>query len=701
MIWLSNLLDVQTQNPVERRQGRLLSVLILAALVSALFITLVNLAQYLGSFSSKLAFYVATDLIATLLILGLMRLNQTGHVRLASLIFLFVFVAIVSFAIKVQDLDRVLVLYVMPTMAASFLLGPASSFVFAAIAIVCYTVLYFANFSSLPLSYNLFSVVGLFLAAIVAWLAASNLNTALREIRHRAEELDHRVNERTSDLADALAREHAEASKTQAVLQSIGDGVIVFDQNQQAIVINPAACSILDCAEAEVVGHDISRIMGQAVNEDDQAILRSMIEDAGSSHAGLKVTWGRKTVAVGFEPVKLPLVDQLGTVMVLRDITREAEVDRMKSEFVSMVSHELRTPMTAIKGYLELLLMGKAAVDPQTQRSFLQVAKANADRLSEMVDELLDVSRIEAGRIQMRFQPVSVSRTVHDVATMLQKTMGNKDVELHLNVPGDLPNVLADPARLMQIITNLMSNALKYTLDGHVDVTAQAVDNMVQVDVCDTGIGMTEEDLSKLFTRFFRGSTARDSEIPGTGLGLAITRSLIEMHGGKIWVKSAVGRGSTFSFTLPFLPEPLAKLASSEPTAPILAMTGAAAPKILVVDEELQTARLFRQQLETEDYTVLITTHGKDVLPLARREKPHLILFDVLVQDTNGIEVLHQLKQDPDTHGIPVIVTSIGAEEQKGFALGAADYLTKPISESQLLTSVRRGLAQAEHSAAR
>jgi DNA-binding response OmpR family regulator len=128
-------------------------------------------------------------------------------------------------------------------------------------------------------------------------------------------------------------------------------------------------------------------------------------------------------------------------------------------------------------------------------------------------------------------------------------------------------------------------------------------------------------------------------------------------------------------------------------------MTGGVSPKILVVDDELDTARLFRQQLETEDYTVLITAHGKDVMPLARREKPHLIVLDVLIQDTNGFEVLHQLKQDRDTQGIPVIVTSVGAEDQTGFALGAADYLTKPITENQLLASVRKTLARSDRSA--
>jgi PAS domain S-box-containing protein len=691
-LFIEGLLSVQAAHPEQRRKGRLLNILIFGVLAVSIVLLLVDAVRAAGTPSRAL--YVPSDLVAALFLVGLVRLNQVGKTRLASYVFLFIFVLAPTFLF--HDLDRVILLYVLPTIAASFLLEPPTSFIFALLSVLAYTATFMGRPSAV--TYNYVSAFSLFLMALVAWLAATNLENALREIRQRAEELDRRVNERTLDLADALAREHAEAGKTQAILQSISDGVVVFDQHQVAIVVNPAACGILDSAETDVLGRDISRMMGQVVNEDDQAILRSMIEDTGSTRIGLKVVWGRKTVAVSFAPVKLPQVDQFGTVMVLRDITKEAEVDRMKSEFVSIVSHEMRTPMTAIKGYLELILMG-TAVDPQTQHSFLQVVKANADRLTDMVDELLDVSRIEAGRIQMRFQSISVRHTFQEVSTLLQKALGNKPVELRLQLPDDLPNVVADPGRLMQIVTNLMSNALKYTLEGHVDVTARVAGDRLQVDISDTGIGMTEEDQAKLFTRFFRASTARASEISGTGLGLSITRSLIEMHGGRIWVKSAVGQGSTFSFTLPILPESLAQMTSAEPAPPVLIMTGGVSPKILVVDDELDTARLFRQQLETEDYTVLITAHGKDVMPLARREKPHLIVLDVLIQDTNGFEVLHQLKQDRDTQGIPVIVTSVGAEDQTGFALGAADYLTKPITENQLLASVRKTLARSDRSA--
>jgi len=687
----AQLLTVLAADEEERRKGQLLSILLIGALAAALVLTLVNLVQYVLLPTSKSLSYVLSDVPGDVLFLGLLWLNHKGHIRLASYLFLILLVLVASFLFQINSLDRVMLLYVVPVMAASFVLNAGASFTFALFSSMGYTAAYLMSHPGV--SYNYVSLIGLFVMALVAWLAASNLENSLREVRKRAEELDQRVMERTSDLAEALQREHSEASKNEAVLESIGDGVIVFDQNRQAIVVNPAACSILGCVAQSLAGQDIDLVMGDAVNAEDQAIIRSLIDSEASPRMSLKINWGRKILAVSFAQVRLPYVEQPGSVMVFRDITREAEVDRMKSEFVSIVSHELRTPMTVIKGYLDLILMGDGDSDPHTLRKFLHVVKANADRLGDMVDELLDVSRIEAGKVQIRFQPVSIGRIIGDVATMLENGMANKkdQVQLRLDVPEDLPEVLADPGRLTQIVTNLISNALKYTLEGHVDVAVRVMDSQMQVDVRDTGIGMTEDDQAKLFTRFFRASTARSSDIPGTGLGLAITRSLIEMHGGRIWVKSEVGQGSTFSFTLPLVPESLANMVSPH-GASMRVLPEAVSPKILVVDDELHTAQLIRHQLEASDYTVLITTHGKDVLPLARREKPNLILFDVLIRDANGIEVLHQLDQDSDTQPIPVIVTSIGPEDPKEFALGAAEYLTKPIDEEELLTTVRRVL---------
>jgi len=690
-LWLIHALDVRSENPELRRRGRLLNVLIFALTIGLLVLMGVNFFRF-ASEPVRLS-HILGGVFALLALAVILWLNRSGRVRLAGHLYLVLFVLAVSFLFRIEDLDRAMLLYIVPTIGASFVLVPPTSFALATLSVLGYSAAYAISSPSLP--YNYISSVGLYLAAWVAWLAARNLENALREIRQRANELDQCALERTRDLTEALARERAEAGATQAVLQSIGDGVMVFDQSRRVTVANPAVCALLGCGEADVLGHTISQVMGKAVSQEDQAIIRSLIEGERPTRAGLKIAWGHKTVAVSLATLDLPWAGQRGSMVILRDITKEAEVDRMKNEFVSIVSHELRTPMTSIKGYVDLLAIGSAGAVTEKQRGYLGIIKTSADRLSEMVDELLDLSRIEAGKTQMNYQAVSLPRVLREVAAMLQKNFDDRGLRLCLDIPDDLPDVLADPGRLNQVVTNLLSNALKYTFEGRVDVRARVADDRVQVDVSDTGIGITPEDQARLFTRFFRAATARAREISGTGLGLSITRSLLEMQGGHIWVESAVNQGSTFSFTIPTLPKSLAHMAPTEPPLAMMIRPRATPAKILVVDDELPAALALRQLLEAGGYTTLISTHGTDALPLARREQPDLILLDVTLSDADGFEVLRQIKQGADTRSIPVIITLAASEEERGLALGAAHCLVKPVGEHQLLTSVQRVLAAA------
>ncbi len=690
--WIGKLLTVRSDDAELVRRGRLLGILLLGTLSATVVVSIVHGFDFVASgFSRAATVHLLTDLAVFAVLLGMLRLNQNGRTTLASYTAL-VLLIVGAPALEFGDLGRLALLYIIATGAASFFIQPRASFVSAALSGLGYTIAFITTHST---DYNYFLVVGLFMLALGTWLAATSLENALRQVHQRAEELDRRVTERTRDLTETLQREHAEAATTQAILKSVGDGVIVFDHAWHAVVVNPAACMIIERHETDVLGKSVVRIMGKAVSPDDQAIICSLIDGQGSTHTTLKIVWGNKTVSLSFAPIKLPSTNRRGAVVALRDVTREAEVDKMKSEFVSMVSHELRTPMTAIKGYVDLLSTGSAGDVTEMQRNFLSIIKTNTDRLNEMVAELLDLSYIEAGKMQMHYEAVTVGQIIHDVAAMLQKGFDDRDVYLRLDIPDTLPQVLSDPGRLAQIITNLLSNALKYTFEGRVDVTARLVGNDVQVDVTDSGIGMTERDQAQLFTRFFRASTARAREIPGTGLGLAITRSLIQMHGGRIWVQSVLGQGSTFSFALPALPSPLADMT---PVAPSSAVSKSARPpKILIVEDELHIAQLFRHQLEMDGYAVSIATRGAEVLAKAQYERPDLISLDVMLPDINGFEVLRQLKTDPETKDIPVIITSIVADQEKGFALGATDYITKPLDKLQLLTSVRRILAQQDN----
>ncbi|RME88140.1 MAG: hypothetical protein D6770_07715 [Anaerolineae bacterium] len=263
-----------------------------------------------------------------------------------------------------------------------------------------------------------------------------------------------------------------------------------------------------------------------------------------------------RIVLVHLAPVMLKN-DFLGTVSIFRDITHEVEVDRLKSEFVATVSHELRTPMTSIRGYVDILLMGAAGALNENQTHFLRIIKNNTERLNILVDDLLDISRIESGRVTLTPQELDLRAVAKSVLDEVARRSQDeeKPMSFSLDAPEELPHVYGDPERVHQIISNLVVNAYRYTPpDGKVAVRIRALNSKeVQVDVIDNGVGIPPEDHERVFERFYRGENPLVLATPGTGLGLPIVKQLVEMHQGRIWVESKgiPGEGSKFSFTLP------------------------------------------------------------------------------------------------------------------------------------------------------
>lgn len=250
--------------------------------------------------------------------------------------------------------------------------------------------------------------------------------------------------------------------------------------------------------------------------------------------------------------------DFLGTVSIFRDITHEVEVDRLKSEFVATVSHELRTPMTSIRGYTDVLLMGAAGALNENQAHFLNIIKNNTERLTILVNDLLDVSRIESGQVTLSPQALDLREVAEDVIedVLRRSQEENKPMALSLDAPRKLPPVFADAERVRQVLSNLVFNAYHYTPENGtiiVHIRPLSGGTHVQVDVEDNGVGIAVDDQERIFERFYRGEHPLVLTTPGTGLGLSIVKQIVEMHRGKIWMKSSgiPGEGSTFSFTLP------------------------------------------------------------------------------------------------------------------------------------------------------
>jgi PAS domain S-box-containing protein len=372
------------------------------------------------------------------------------------------------------------------------------------------------------------------------------------------------IRDQAERLGVMLRKEQEDASRSQAILEAVADGVLVTGPNNNSITfVNSSSERILGLDKTRLLGQPLDAVtgmFGKTSNEWMQTIRNwsqsPAMYQAGDTYAEQLELENGRVVLIHLAPVIL-LSDFLGTVSIFRDITHEVEVDRLKSEFVATVSHELRTPMTSIKGYVDILLMGAAGAFNENQTHFLQIIKNNAERLNILVNDLLDISRIEAGHITLNPQPIDLREMAGDVIAEVRRRSEDekKTMEFTLNAARSLPLVLGDAERVRQIMINLVDNAYHYTPEnGSIKVHLHALDGKeVQVDVKDSGVGIPVDDQERIFERFYRGENPLVLATPGTGLGLAIVRQLVEMHSGRIWMtsKGVPGEGSTFSFTLP------------------------------------------------------------------------------------------------------------------------------------------------------
>jgi PAS domain S-box-containing protein len=344
-------------------------------------------------------------------------------------------------------------------------------------------------------------------------------------------------------------------------LEAVADGVVVTDPENRVTFLNTSATAILGLKAENIINQSLEAFggfFGKAASPWMRTINHWSNEpasyQAGESYAEQLELEDGRIALVHLAPVILQN-DFLGTVSIFRDITHEVEVDRLKSEFVATVSHELRTPMTSIRGYVDILLMGAAGALNENQTHFLGIVKNNTERLNILVNDLLDISRIEAGRVTLAPQSLDLRDLAEDVlADLLRRSQEeNKPMAFALDAAKNLPRAQGDAERIRQVMGNLVSNAYHYTPEnGQITVRITTTDSEVQVDVVDTGVGIPVEDQGRIFDRFYRGEDPLVLATPGTGLGLAIVKQLVEMHNGRIWLKSeGVGKGSTFSFTLP------------------------------------------------------------------------------------------------------------------------------------------------------
>lgn len=337
--------------------------------------------------------------------------------------------------------------------------------------------------------------------------------------------------------------------KLQTIMKSVSMPLVTLDLKRKILSVNPAFETLTGWRTEEIYDKQYDTLLSLA-------LLLKGISVTESGSIGKAVIFGKGGNKIDVHYTEALLKDfrgnDIGFVCTLEDISREAEIDRMKTEFISTVSHELRTPLTSIKGYVDLILEGDTGEINDTQKEFLQIVAQSSDRLAMLVNDLLDVERIESGRIVMKQEPVDIALTVYGALRTFSNEIEKKGLHLLVAIQEPMPMILGDRERIEQVLANLISNAIKYNrADGCIKVSARPEDAFIRVEVMDSGIGIGEEHQRRLFEKFFRADTSLGREVGGTGLGLSIVKSIVEKLGGRIEVKSKLGEGSTFTILLP------------------------------------------------------------------------------------------------------------------------------------------------------
>jgi two-component system phosphate regulon sensor histidine kinase PhoR len=360
-------------------------------------------------------------------------------------------------------------------------------------------------------------------------------------------ELAREMNDMSARISNRLQSLGFEKNRLNAILQGMGEGLMVTDGKGEIILVNPAFRELFSLQD-ETEGKSLSAITRlPALHEAFRGVIETKKERVGEfcypllEERTLQTHW-------------FPLLDGdevQGVVAVFHDISDLKRLEKVRRDFVANVSHELRTPVTIIKGYAETLLSGAMKTDPERADRFLGIINAHAERLASLIKDLLALSELESRNLAIKLDPFPISGIVRQACMLLEEKARSKAITIESKNAGDMPPVMADPGRVEQVLINLLDNAIKYTPEhGSITVSAKESDDLVQVTVADTGIGIPPSDLPRIFERFYRVDTARSREQGGTGLGLAIVKHIILLHGGNIAVESSLGKGSTFTFTL-------------------------------------------------------------------------------------------------------------------------------------------------------
>ncbi len=524
-------------------------------------------------------------------------------------------------------------------------------------------------------------------------LLAGTMQKMASELTTLISGLERAVTNATSELQDTL-------TYMEVIIDNLADGLLVVDISGKISLTNHALAELFGLEGQDVIGKDVKYFFTDEMKHLFN-LVKGCKQEVYSSEIILPNRMIAKAVATPIN--KIDSEDDttlcLGAVILVRDITYEKEIDNLKTDFISTVSHELRTPMTSILGFAKIInkKLEKTVfphcqtTDVKAQRAMNQIQEnigiivSEGERLTELINDVLDIAKMESGKIDWKNTPIDIKEVLTVSSQTTKPLWENKNIIMQIDVDNNLPAIFGDHDRIMQVMVNLISNAIKFTNTGSITCSARDLEDEILISVSDTGSGISQADQKKIFERFKQVGDTLTGKPKGTGLGLPICKQIVEHHNGRIWVDSKLGEGSSFHFTL----------AKGTPEIEVNQVTTLNkinsvgrrsntndSPLILIADDDPALNEFLSQILEDEGYRIVSATDGIEALEIAQKQLPQLITMDLKMPRMDGAEAIRQLRMDPSTSHIPVIVISALAEGQKA---GGDAALIKPIDDRRLI----------------
>ncbi|HAN46366.1 MAG TPA: hybrid sensor histidine kinase/response regulator [Cyanobacteria bacterium UBA8156] len=512
------------------------------------------------------------------------------------------------------------------------------------------------------------------------------------------------------EVETQMQRALDEALGLNAILYNLAEGLLVVDRQGHVTHCNPVLRRLYALADGAVGRHYNTLPLGSLA-----AVVQEALADPREITVGeielAADRFGRATATGVFRAASRDLENWVGVAVLVRDVTDEREVDRMKTEFIATVSHELRTPLTSVLGFAAIVKekLGEdiaplvTGAEKKYQRSLQRIEKnlniivTEAERLTSLIDDVLDIAKMEAGKIEWRMETTDIGEVVERALNATAALFEQSGLTCIQDIASSLPPVTGDRDRLIQVAINLISNAVKFTPQGGVTCRAWAEGDRVVFSVQDTGVGIVPADCAKVFDKFKQVGDTLTDKPKGTGLGLSICKQIVDYHRGRIWVESALGQGSTFLVSLPIA------TATTVPNLPVFneflsrlkrQVDPSTGKQILIVDDDPHIRELLRQELEGEGYTVWEAADGMAAIRQVKVQRPDLVILDVMMPQMNGFDAAAVLRNDPLTADVPILMLSIVQDRERGYRLGIDRYLPKPIAKGQLLNAIESLLHQ-------